>query len=66
MWSGKFERLRENSIHKIFNILSNYNFLSNKDLIIIKDAYYYYRKIENYLHIKQNTFQNTVSENDIF
>ena len=66
LWSGKFERLRENSIHKIFNILSNYNFLSNKDLIIIKDAYYYYRKIENYLHIKQNTFQNTVSENDIF
>mgnify|MGYP000963178199 CR=1 FL=1 len=43
-----------------------YPTLSQDDLIIIKDAYYYYRRIENYLHIKQNTFQNTVSENDLF
>ena len=66
LWSGKFESLRENSIHKIFKVLSKYNFLSQEDLIVIKDAYYYYRKIENYLHIKQNTFQNTVSDNDLF
>ena len=35
-------------------------------MITIKDAYYFYRKIENYLHIKQNTFQNNVSKNDDF
>jgi len=66
LWSGKFVDLRENNIHKIFKILSNYNFLSQEDLITIKDAYYFYRKIENYLHIKQNTFQNNVSKNDDF
>ena len=67
LWSGKFNELRENNIHKLFNILSKYDFIINsKELLVVKDAYYFFRRIENYLHIKQNIFQNIVTENDNF
>ena len=67
LWSGKFKELRENNIHKLFNILSNYDFIIGpKELIVVKDAYYFFRRIENYLHIKQNIFQNNVTDDDSF
>ena len=67
LWSGKFIELRENNIHKLFNILSKYDFIINsKELIAVKNSYYFFRKIENYLHIKQNIFQNIVSADDNF
>ena len=67
LWSGKFNELRENNIHKLFNILSKYDFIINqKELIVVKDAYYFFRRIENYLHIKQNIFQNNVTDDDSF
>ena len=67
LWSGKFNELRENNIHKLFNILSKYDFIINqKELIVVKDAYYFFRRIENYLHIKQNIFQNIVTDDDNF
>ena len=45
--------------------MSNYKTIINEeDLSAIIDAYYYFRKIENYLHLKQNTFQNIVNEDD--
>ena len=65
LWSGKFYDLRESNIHKLFSRISNYKSIINEeDLFTIKDAYYYFRKIENYLHLKQNTFQNIVNEDD--
>ena len=65
LWSGKFFDLRESNIHKLFSRISNYkSIISEEDLFTIKDAYYYFRKIENYLHLKQNTFQNIVNEDD--
>ncbi|MDB0031948.1 nucleotidyltransferase domain-containing protein [Alphaproteobacteria bacterium] len=65
LWSGKFNELRESNIHKLFKRISNYKTIINEeDLFIIRDAYYYFRKIENYLHLKQNTFQNFVHEDD--
>ena len=65
LWSGKFNDLRESNIHKLFKRMSNYKTIINEeDLSTIIDAYYYYRKIENYLHLKQNTFQNIVNEED--
>jgi glutamate-ammonia-ligase adenylyltransferase len=65
LWSGKFNELRESNIHKLFKRISNYKTIINEeDLSIIRDAYYYFRKIENYLHLKQNTFQNFVHEDD--
>ena len=66
LWSGKFPPIRENNIHKLFIILNNYQFLSENELKIVKNAYYFYRKIENYLHIKLNVFQNIVEKNDSF
>ena len=67
LWSGKFRELRENNIHKLFNILSKYDFIiDSKELILVKDAYYFFRKVENYLHIKQNILQNIVSVDDNF
>ena len=67
LWSGKFNELRENNIHKLFNILSKYDSIINqKELIEVKDAYYFFRRIENYLHIKQNIFQNNVTDDDSF
>ena len=43
LWSGKFRELRENNIHKLFNILSKYNFIiDSKELILVKDAYYFF------------------------
>ena len=66
LWSGKFPPIRENNIHRLFSILANYNFLSEYELKIVKDAYYFYRKVENYLHIKLNVFQNIVEKNDSF
>jgi glutamate-ammonia-ligase adenylyltransferase len=65
LWSGKFNEIRESNIHKLFKRISNYKTIINEeDLSIISDAYYYFRKIENYLHLKQNTFQNFVHEDD--
>ena len=65
LWSGKFNDLRESNIHKLFKRMSNYKTIINEeDLSAIIDAYYYFRKIENYLHLKQNTFQNIVTEDD--
>ena len=67
LWSGKFKEIRENNIHKLFNILSKYDFIIDpKELIVVKNAYYFFRRIENYLHIKQNIFQNIVTDNDNF
>ena len=66
LWSGKFPPIRENNIHKLFIILNHYKFLSESELKIVRDAYYFYRKIENYLHIKLNVFQNIVENNDPF
>ena len=65
LWSGKFYDLRESNIHKLFSRISHYKYIINEEnLFTIKDAYYYFRKIENYLHLKQNTFQNIVNEDD--
>ena len=67
LWSGKFKEIRENNIHKLFNILPKYDFIIDpKELIIVKNAYYFFRRIENYLHIKQNIFQNIVTDDDNF
>ncbi len=66
IWSGKFENLRNLSIHKLFNRLQNYpNIISSEDLLTIKYAYYYYRRIEDILHIKYNSKINTVSFEDL-
>ncbi|MDB9776572.1 hypothetical protein OAB63_02275 [Alphaproteobacteria bacterium] len=66
IWSGKIENLRNLSIHKLFNRLQNYpNIISSEDLLAIKYAYYYYRRIENILHIKYNSKINTVSFEDL-
>ncbi|MDB9825142.1 hypothetical protein OAC15_03440 [Alphaproteobacteria bacterium] len=65
IWSGKFENLRSISIHKLFDRLSDYpNIISNDDLSILKNAYYYFRWIEDTLHIKNNSKINTLSFND--
>ena len=65
LWSGKFFDLRESNIHKLFSRISHYKSIINEEnLFTIKDAYYYFRKIENYLNLKQNTFQNIVNEDD--
>ena len=67
LWSGKFKELRENNIHKLFKILYRYDsIIDSKDLKSVKDAYYFFRKVENYLHIKKNIFQNIVSIEDEF
>ena len=61
LWSGKIDSLKESNIHKLLNNLKSHNNIISKiDLKNISDAYYYFRKIENYLHIKQNTFQNII------
>ena len=65
IWSGKFENLRSISIHKLFDRLSDFpNIISNDDLSILKNAYYYFRWIEDTLHIKNNSKINTLSFND--
>ena len=66
IWSGKFENLRNISIHKLFDRLFSYpNIISKEDLIIIKNAYYYFRWIEDILHIKYNSKINTISFADL-
>ena len=65
IWSGKFENLRSISIHKLFDRLSDYpNIISSDNLLIIKNAYYYFRWIEDILHIKYNSKINILSFND--
>ena len=65
IWSGKINSLKESNIHKLFiNLQSHENIISHDDLKSISDAYYYFRKIENYLHIKQNTFQNLLGSEE--
>ncbi|MDC0861118.1 hypothetical protein OAQ08_00785 [Alphaproteobacteria bacterium] len=66
IWSGKLENLRNISIHQLFDRLLDYpNIICKADLLIIKKAYYYFRWIEDILHIKYNSKINTVSFNDI-
>ncbi|MGY9016611.1 MAG: hypothetical protein ACKVGX_00465 [Alphaproteobacteria bacterium] len=66
IWSGKIQNLRNISIHKLFDILFNYPYIISKvDLLIIKNAYYYFRWIEDILHIKYNSKINTVSFKDL-
>ena len=66
IWSGKFKNLRNISIHNLFDRLSNYpHIISSEDLLIIKNAYYYFRWIEDILHIKYNSKINTLSFNDL-
>ena len=61
LWSGKINSLKESNIHKLLiNFKTHKNIIPKNDLKNITDAYYYFRKIENYLHIKQNTFQNII------
>ena len=66
LWSGNFTKLRNVSIHKLFIILLNYpNLISKEDLLSIKQAYYYFRWIEDLLHIKFNSKQNTISLSEL-
>ena len=65
IWSGKFKNLRNISIHNLFDRLGNYpNIISSSDLLIIKNAYYYFRWTEDILHIKFNSKINTLSFNN--
>ena len=62
LWSGKIKKLRNISIHKLFKVLeSNQNIIKKEDIFLIKKAYYYYRWIEDLLHIKHNSKQNVIS-----
>jgi len=65
LWSGKINSLKESNIHKLLkNLKKHENIIPKNDLKNITEAYYYFRKIENYLHIKKNTFQNIIDSNE--
>ena len=67
LWSGKINSLKESNIHKLLiNLKEHENIIPKNDLKNITQAYYYFRKIENYLHIKKNTFQNIIDSNEIY
>ena len=67
LWSGKINSLKESNIHKLLiNLKKHENIIPKNDLKNITEAYYYFRKIENYLHIKKNTFQNIIDSNETY
>jgi len=67
LWSGKINSLKESNIHKLLiNFKEHENIIPKNDLKNITEAYYYFRKIENYLHIKKNTFQNIIDSNETY
>ena len=67
LWSGKINSLKESNIHKLLiNLKKHENIIPKNDLKNITEAYYYFRKIENYLHIKKNTFQNLIDSNETY
>ena len=67
LWSGKINSLKESNIHKLLiNLKKHENIIPKNDLKNIIEAYYYFRKIENYLHIKKNTFQNIIDSNETY
>ena len=67
LWSGKINSLKESNIHKLLiNLKKHENIIPKNDLKNITEAYYYFRKIENYLHIKKNTFQNIINSNETY
>ncbi len=67
LWSGKINSLKESNIHKLLiNLKKHENIIPKNDLNNITEAYYYFRKIENYLHIKKNTFQNIIDSNETY
>jgi len=65
LWSGKIQSFQISNIHKILNKFKEYPSIINPEVLeIVTNSYYFFRKFENYLHIKLNSFQNSIPKND--
>ena len=65
LWSGKIQLFQISNIHKLLIKFKEYPSIINPEVLeTVTNSYYFFRKFENYLHIKLNTFQNSIPKND--